>query len=533
MSARLESLLMQLGHPGRYQIIVTFLLQLNVFWYLVTIFTLSMWNYTPSHRCKVIGDINTTDWLLGNKTQADDSPWSGSCHLYIDPTNHSFGKLPCDAGYEYGADAEMTSIAVEWDYVCDNRYALRVFQTLFLVGCVVGGVFGGALADKYGRKPMVLGTLYSSMALGAVSALAPHPYAFAATKLLQGGCVQACMASSTSLKIEFLPTKYRARAHAVGEVISATLCVLYIALAIYLTENWRYVEYFNLLPMVLTIGNIWLIPESLRWMLKTKKEDQAVALIQRIAKFNGIQLPDTFKSEIQGVVQDIEGESNHTGNASLKDLFRQKTLAIYTLVFMSNWISGTFLGMGVVLSLSNFSGTLIFKYLVMAAAVFIVKILFFIVAVRVGRRITVSIAFITAGLVTLISVLNSAVLNLAPVISTIAGSTARGCVSSLMSISFLYVAEVFPTELRTFAQGCCSGAGRIGSMLVPLALLIGDYTWDWLPFLIFGICGITAGIITRILPETRNRPMPNNVEDTLQMRKKKKKEEVANNGGVI
>lgn len=72
-------------------------------------------------------------------------------------------------------------------------------------------------------------------------------------------------------------------------------------------------------------------------MLKTKKEDQAVALIQRIAKFNGIQLPDTFKSEIQGVVQDIEGESNHTGNASLKDLFRQKTLAIYTLVFMSNW----------------------------------------------------------------------------------------------------------------------------------------------------------------------------------------------------
>jgi len=198
-------------------------------------------------------------------------------------------------------------------------------------------------------------------------------------------------------------------------------------------------------------------------------------------------------------------------------------LALYTMVFMSNWISGTFLGMGVVLSLTSLSGTLQTNYLIMALSVFIVKIIFFITAVRIGRRITITMAFITAGIAMLFSVLNEAVLGWDPLISTISGTTARGCVSSLMSISFLYVAEIFPTELRTFAQGCCSGAGRIGSMLVPLALLVGDYTWEWLPFAFFGLCGIASGTITQILPETRNQPMPNNVEDTLQMKRHKTK----------
>lgn len=532
MSAKLESLLLQLGSPGRFSILVVVLLQLNVFWYLVTIFTLSLWNYSAPHHCLLPENYSSLPLNL-TVPLADGEPFYDKCHMYADPGNHSLGVTACHSGYSFEGKTDLVSIAMEWNFLCDEKYMLRVLQTLFLVGAVVGGVFGGALADKYGRKPLALATLYTSMALNVASALAPHPYAFATAKFLQGAMVQACMACSTSLKIEMLPTRYRAKAHAVGEICAATLCVLHIVLAVYLTEHWRYVEYFNVLPMVVTLGNIWIVPESIRWLLKNKQEDKAVATIQRIARFNGVQLPSTFKSELQSVMSDIEDENQKVGNASFKELFRQKTLALYTLVFMSNWISGTFLGMGVVLSFASQSGSILVNYLIMAASVFVMKTMFFITAVRFGRRITITMAFTTAGIAMLFSVLNVAVLEWDPLISIISGTTARGCVSSLMSISFLYVAEIFPTELRTFAQGCCSGAGRIGSMLVPLALLVGDYTWDWLPFVFFGVCGLASGTITQILPETRNLPMPNNVQDTLDMKRhKKKKPKVDNNVAV-
>lgn len=520
MSAKLESLLMQLGSPGRYSILVVLLLQLNVFWYLVTIFTLSLWNYSPRHHCLLPGNYSS---LPMNET-IPGSPSYDQCHMYVDPSNHSLGVTTCHDGYEYDSSQQLVSISMEWNFLCDEKYMFRMLQMLFLVGAVVGGVFGGALADKYGRKPMTLITLYTSMVLSIAAALAPHPYAFAVAKFLQAAMVQACMACSTSLKIEMLPTRYRTKAHAIGEVIAATLCVLHIVLAIYLTRHWRYVEYINVLPMVVTLGNIWIVPESIRWLLKNKQEDKAMATIQRIARFNGVQLPSTFKSELQSVMHDIENENLKTGNASLKDLFRKKTLALYTVIFMTNWISGTFLGMGVVLSFASMSGSLLVNYLIMAASVFVMKTVFFLTALKFGRRITVTMAFITAGLCMLFAVLNNAVLDWDPLISILSGTTARGCVSSLMSISFLYVAEIFPTELRAFAQGCCSGAGRIGSMLVPVALLVGDYSWDWLPFIFFGVCGLFSGTLTQLLPETRNRPMPNNVQDTLDMKRRKLKE---------
>lgn len=515
---------MQLGSPGRYQIVVVTLLQLNVFWYLVTIFTLSLWPYTPVHHCKLIDDNNAT-WLLNESLPLADPPSHKSlydqCHMFADQSNHSKGVQKCENGYVYDDNRDLFSVAMEWDLICSEKYQLRVFQTLFLTGAVIGGVFGGALADKFGRKPLALTTLYCSMALSIIAALATHPYVFAAAKFLQGIMAQACMAGSMSLKIEMLPTKYRAKAHAIGEVIAATLCVLHIVLVTYLSGNWRYVEYLNVLPMMVTLGNIWIVPESIRWLLKNKKEEQAMATIQRIAKYNGITIPTSFKYELQSVIHDIEGEAEKHKDSGLKDLFRHKTIAVFTVVFMTNWISGTFLGMGVVLSLTRFSGSIFTNYLIMALAVFLVKTVFFITAVKIGRRITITMAFFTAGLTMLFSTLNDAVLEWDPLITTISGTTARGCVSALMSISFLYVAEIYPTELRTFAQGCCSGAGRIGSMLVPAALLIGDYTWDWLPFVLFGICGLISGSITQILPETRNKPMPNNVDDTLQMKRSK------------
>jgi len=43
----------------------------------------------------------------------------------------------------------------------------------------------------------------------------------------------------------------------------------------------------------------------------------------------------------------------------------------------------------------------------------------------------------------------------------------KGCASGAFAIVFQYTAEMYPTEIRSTALGCCSMVGRIGSITAP------------------------------------------------------------------
>ena len=45
--------------------------------------------------------------------------------------------------------------------------------------------------------------------------------------------------------------------------------------------------------------------------------------------------------------------------------------------------------------------------------------------------------------------------------------TGKGCASGAFAIVFQYTAEMYPTEIRSTALGCCSMVGRIGSITAP------------------------------------------------------------------
>lgn len=43
----------------------------------------------------------------------------------------------------------------EWNLVCDKKYLKIVAEMIFLIGVATGGIFGGMLSDKFGRKKML------------------------------------------------------------------------------------------------------------------------------------------------------------------------------------------------------------------------------------------------------------------------------------------------------------------------------------------------------------------------------------------
>jgi MFS family permease len=94
-----------------------------------------------------------------------------------------------------------------------------------------------------------------------------------------------------------------------------------------------------------------------------------------------------------------------------------------------------------------------------------------------------------------------------------------------MSISFptvyLYAGELFPTVVRNIGIGTASMLARIGSMIAPFVALSGGYA-HWLPPVIFGLTPLVGAVLVFFLPETKDRPLPETIEDGENFGKKTK-----------
>ncbi|XP_012937969.1 organic cation transporter protein [Aplysia californica] len=89
--------------------------------------------------------------------------------------------------------------------------------------------------------------------------------------------------------------------------------------------------------------------------------------------------------------------------------------------------------------------------------------------------------------------------------------------AAAFAIIYVFSAELFPTVMRNSGMGSSSFFARIGGMLSPYIadlgeLVEGDVSLA-LPAMIFGVLSLAAGLLAFILPETRNRNLPETVED--------------------
>ena len=58
--------------------------------------------------------------------------------------------------------------------------------------------------------------------------------------------------------------------------------------------------------------------------------------------------------------------------------------------------------------------------------------------------------------------------------------------------------------------------GRIGGVIAPFIILLQDVEGlSFLPYLIFGLCGIVSGIFALFLPETAGQPMLQTIDEAI------------------
>ncbi|XP_033637857.1 organic cation transporter protein-like [Asterias rubens] len=105
------------------------------------------------------------------------------------------------------------------------------------------------------------------------------------------------------------------------------------------------------------------------------------------------------------------------------------------------------------------------------------------------------------------------------------------CITCSFSVAFLYGTEIFPTPVRNIGFGIASICGRVGSILAPFIIYLEEYS-SYLPLNIFGGLSLIAGILVVLLPETRNKPLPETMEDAEMLGKTRPIKRNHTSGGV-
>ena len=96
-------------------------------------------------------------------------------------------------------------------------------------------------------------------------------------------------------------------------------------------------------------------------------------------------------------------------------------------------------------------------------------------------------------------------------------------VGGVYQILYLVTSEIYPTTMRQLGVGCCSVAGRIGSTLAPFAKELSQATHVSVMMGLFAMMSLFEGTAFIFLPETRNRELPDTIEEADQQWTRKKK----------
>ncbi|XP_057607809.1 solute carrier family 22 member 7 isoform X1 [Chionomys nivalis] len=480
----------------------------------------------PVHHCALPGaPANLTHqdlWLEAHLPRETDGSFS-SCLRFAHPKAlpnttlateaHSSGEpegepttVPCSQGWEYDRSEFSSTIATEWDLVCERRGLNKITSTCFFVGVLLGAVVYGYLSDRFGRRQLLLVAYVSSLVLGLASAASVNYIMFVITRTLTGSALAGFTIIVLPLELEWLDVEHRTVAGVISTIFW-TGGVLLLALVGYLIRSWRWLLLAATLPCVPGVISIWWVPESARWLLTQGRVEEARTYLFRCAKLNGQPVSeDSLSQEVLNKVVTVERVLRRP---SYLDLFRTPQLLRISLCCMMVWFGVNFAYYGLILDVSELGLNVYQTQLLLGAMELPSKTMVYFLVRHVGRRLTEAGTLLGATLTFGISMLVSPGTKYWVTALLLLG---KGLSEAAFTTAYLFTSELYPTVLRQTGLGLTALMGRLGASLAPLAALL-DGVWLMLPKLAYGGIALLAACTALLLPETKVAQLPETIQD--------------------
>jgi AAHS family benzoate transporter-like MFS transporter len=360
-----------------------------------------------------------------------------------------------------------------------------------LFGMLLGGILSGTLSDLYGRKVLFVSCLSLFAACMVVTAWAPTPTWFGASRFVAGLGLGGIIPVAAALTIEYSPTRRKSLNYGImysGYSVGILVAAL-VAKALLPDHGWRPVVLIGAAPVVLVPLMLWLLPDSLESLVARGRADGARELAARLNLPVPTGRPKAEKVSWRTVLGEI---------FSPRDAFA--TICFWTALFMglllvygiAQWLPQIMRKSGY-----NLGDSLLFLA-VFSFTSAVGGILLGRWADRFGVRLTVTLAY-ALGAVGIAALAFKGSIWLNYLFVAIAGF---GTVSASLILTG-YLADYLAPFVRSAGTGWALSFARVGALIGPLlggyiaSLKVGPQ-WN---FYVFAVVAAIAAVATVLIPK--------------------------------
>ncbi|CAF3944130.1 unnamed protein product, partial [Adineta steineri] len=498
---------------------------------IVVVYTWSFAAATPSFRCKLHENDNIYSMNTSNNFQ-----WSQPDEVYC-KTNMKISVKECQRCYiKTKLDTKIKpcenfifdqiyydyTLVEEWSMVCDRTVFRSAVQNVFFLGYMIGSVFFGIIADRYGRRPIISACLLLTACSGFICAFFPQKTIFgfwpSYLGYTLGRFILACATRGLGIAGFVLGTELVGPKNKFLAGIILHYCFplgqLVLSLFAYYIREWRRL---TLALSLFTIPFIFLhfvIPESARWMISKGQYEEAEKELRKIAKTNN----KPFNEEaFQRMIADQEkSRTTTTQHIGILSLFQSKIMFIITMNLFFQWFVQNLSYYGVSQSTGSWGFDPYLSFTISACVEILAYVGIHLTLNRIGRKIPYFTAVFCFFIIAIFTILVQSFQN-PRILTFILNILSKFFVSASYGTIYIYANELFPTRVRSTGMGMCSMAARVGAIVATTSNDMLTRLWINLPTVLFGGLSLLAALVILILPETLNKTLPQTIEDTEQM----------------
>ena len=412
------------------------------------------------------------------------------------------------AGFLFGFDTVVISGA---DMALQNLWPRGevfhgfVVMSSALWGTVIGAICGSIPADALGRKKtlILIGIFSFVSALG--SALAQGPWVFAFFRFIGGLAIGASTIAAPAYISEIAPAQNRGKLVALYQ-FNIVFGILMAFLSNFLLSDigeqaWRWMLGVQVLPALIYISLVWMIPESPRWLLIRKKDQQAAEKV-----FKMINPAKDPQDEIRAILQTHDHARQK--ESIFMRMYRMPLMLAFLIAFF-NQFSGINAFLYYAPRIFELAGLEKSSALLSSVGIGLTNLLFTLLGLflidRIGRRQLMFIGsagyIISLSMIALSFYFDWKGMAVPGFLFLFIASHAIG----QGTVIWVFIAEIFPNHLRADGQAFGSSVHWLLAAIIP----------SLMPFLM-GSIGITAVFslfavmmvlqlifVWRMMPETK------------------------------
>jgi MFS transporter, SP family, xylose:H+ symportor len=358
-------------------------------------------------------------------------------------------------GYLFGFDFAVIAGALPF---LRKEFLLDVWWEGFLtgslaLGCIIGCLVAGNLADRYGRKPglMLAAAVFAVSSLGM--AFSQGLTMFVLMRFAAGiGVGMASMLSPLYIA-EVSPANVRGRNVAINQ-LTIVIGILVTNLVNYFLADsgpdaWRWMFGLGAVPSGLfLLGVLWL-PESPRWLMQAGKDWQAEKVLSKIGSSGFVE------TTLKDIETSLRGNKKQSYSAVFEKGVRPAVLVGITLAVFQQ-LCGINVVFNYTSTIFESVGASLNQQLFETVAIGIVNLLFTLLAMwqvdKLGRRPLMLIGSLGLSVIYIVLALLLQSQAAASIVSVFVLLAIAMYATSLAPVTWVLISEIFPNNIRGLAS---------------------------------------------------------------------------------